>query len=280
MEVYQREAPLLATNAAQTCLAKAPHIARSSISHLIVVSCTGFYAPGVDVDLVRALGLRPSVFRQIIGFMGCYGAFNGMRAARDICLADPEAVVLLVCVELCSIHFQTEGAPDTIVANCLFSDGASAALIASEGSVAHGRFEIVDSISALHEDSLDQMTWSIGDSGFRMTLAGTVPDVLRTAIGSFVDELVGRNGTDRRSLAYWAIHPGGRRIVEAIQESLGLDDGSVERSLAVLAENGNMSSSTILFVIDRLHPERDSLGMAMAFGPGLTLEGMLLKAIA
>jgi alpha-pyrone synthase len=282
MEVYRREAPSLALRAAETCFERAAHVPRSAVTHVIFVSCTGFFAPGPDIELVRALGLRRDVSRQIIGFMGCYGAFNALRAARDACLADPEAVVLVVCVELCSIHFQRELTVDNIVANCLFSDGAGAALVASERGDARGRVALLDSYTAIEDDSLDQMTWTITDAGFRMTLASVVPDTLRSSVGPFVDTLLGRNGLGRRDVEFWAIHPGGRRIVEAIRDELALAPSDVATSLDVLAEHGNMSSATILFVLGRAldrAPRSGAIGVAMAFGPGLTLESLLLRAL-
>lgn len=282
MELYRREAPVLALAAAEDCLARASHLPRSSVTDLIVVTCTGFFAPGPDIALVRALGLRTDVRRQLVGFMGCYGAFNGLRAARDACASDPEAVALVVCVELCSIHFQADPSTDNILANCLFSDGAAAVLVTSEGSNPRGRLELVDSHTNLHDDSLDQMTWTIGDAGFRMTLAGTVPATLQSAIGPFAATLLGRNGLARGDIAFWAIHPGGRRIVEVIRDELALSDSAVAPALEVLAEHGNMSSATILFVLERClarRPARGSLGVAMAFGPGLTLESFLFRAL-
>jgi predicted naringenin-chalcone synthase len=279
MELYKSEAPPLARAAAERCLSRAPHVDRRAITHLIVVTCTGFFAPGLDIVLARELGLRPDVQRQIIGFMGCYGAFNGLRAARAVCRSEPDAVALVVCVELCTIHFQQELTMDNFVANCLFSDGAAAALVTS-GERGPGVLELVDSYTLVEDDSLDQMTWTVTDTGFRMTLTAEVPETLRARAGPFVETLLARNGCTLRDVGFWAVHPGGRRIVEAVQERLDLPDDAVAPSYGVLADHGNMSSPTILFVLDRClerRPPPGAIGVAMAFGPGLTLESFLVR---
>jgi predicted naringenin-chalcone synthase len=284
MEVYRREAPALARSAAEACLAKSPHLPRESVTHLIVVTCTGFFAPGVDAALVADLGLRRDVQRTIVGFMGCYAAFNALRAASSICTADPEAVALVVCVELCSIHFQRDFSMNNVVANCLFSDGAAAALVTSESNASpkRGRLELVDSYTRIEDDSECQMTWTVTDTGFRMALAPEVPDTLERGVEGFVETLLGKNGVSRDDIAFWAVHPGGRRIVEVVRERLGLGASAVAPSFEVLGEHGNMSSSTILFVLERClerRPAPGALGVALAFGPGLTLESMLLRAV-
>jgi predicted naringenin-chalcone synthase len=285
MAVYRREAPPLALSAARRCLDHAG-IDPAAVSHLIVVSCTGFFAPGLDIQLCRGLGLRPDMQRQLIGFMGCYAAFNGLRAARAICGADPGALVLLVCVELCSLHFQRELTLDTIVANCLFSDGAAAALIggpgAPAGSCAAPPLELLDSASRLCDDSLDHMTWEVHDTGFQMRLSAAVPAALGHEIGPFVDGLLARNGLRRQDISVWPVHPGGRRVLSAVSDCLGLPPGATAASEEVLAAHGNMSSPTVLFVLERAlrgarGPGPGSLGLAMAFGPGLTLESLLFR---
>jgi predicted naringenin-chalcone synthase len=283
MEVYRREAPPLAREAAEACLARAPHVPRSAVSHLIVVTCTGFFAPGLDAALVKELGLRPDTKRTVVGFMGCYAAFNALRAADAVCGSDPEAAVLVVCVELCSIHFQREFTMNNVVANCLFSDGAAAALLTSEPEGSRrGAVEVVDTHTQIEEDTEAQMTWTVTDTGFQMALAPDVPDTLRRGVEPFVEALLGRNGVRRPEVAFWAVHPGGRRIVEVVRERLGLSEAAVAHSFGVLAEHGNMSSPTILFVLarclERPRPPGE-LGVALAFGPGLTLESMLVRTV-
>lgn len=282
MELYRREAPLLARDAALACFAQAPHVPRESITHLVVVTCTGFFAPGVDTELVESLGLRRDVKRTLVGFMGCFAAFNALRAADAFCRADPEAVVLVVCVELCSIHFQRTFSMNNVVANCLFSDGSAAALLTSEPvSSSRGRLELVGSNSTIVPESEAHMTWAITDTGFQMSLSPTVPDALEQAIEPFVATLLGQHGLRQDEIGFWAVHPGGRRIVEVVRERLGLGEAAVAPSFEVLGECGNMSSPTILFVLERClarRPAAGSHGVALAFGPGLTLESMLVRA--
>lgn len=280
MQVYQREALPLARSAAERCLEQAKAVAREAITHLVVVSCTGFFAPGLDVLLVRALGLRGDVQRQIIGFMGCYAAFNALRAADSICQAQPDAVVLVVCVELCSLHYQREMNMDNIVANTLFADGAAAVLLSGRAG-AQGCLSLIDSESQLAaDDSQQQMTWTVTDTGFQMALSSEIPESLRRCVGSFVDTLLQRNQITRAAVDFWAIHPGGRRIVDGLRAELALSSEDTAASCEVLAEHGNMSSATVLFVLERClrqGPPRGALGVAMAFGPGLTLESMLFR---
>lgn len=283
MQIYEREAPLLAAEACERAFALAPHVPASAVTHLVVVTCTGFFAPGLDALLVKRLGLRSDVARTQIGFMGCYAAFPALRQADAFCRADPEAVVLVVCVELCSLHFQRELTMENVVANCLFSDGSAAALLSSEpeGST-RGVAAIVDSYTTIEDDSEEQMTWTVTDNGFRMTLSSEVPDTLDRSIAPFVATLLGRNGLTERDVGFWAVHPGGRRIVEAVRERLELTERAVSPSFEVLAENGNMSSPTVLFVLDRCLQRRRAAGtpgVAMAFGPGLTLESMLFETV-
>jgi predicted naringenin-chalcone synthase len=282
MEVYQREAPRLAEDATTRCLAMVSPAIAASVSHLLVVSCTGFRAPGLDAHLVHALGLRHDVERVMIGFMGCYAAFTALRTARTICRADPDATVLIVCVELCSLHFQREPTMTNIVANSLFGDGAAAALVRNaNGDGGGGGFELVDALSRLDRDSGDQMTWTITDTGFLMRLGTEVPATLGDRIEAFVESLLARNGLRREDVGFWAVHPGGRRILEAVQSRLGLGDADMAPSFAVLEDCGNMSSPTILFVLDRIlasRPVPGTYGVALAFGPGLTLESALLRA--
>lgn len=282
MAVYRREAPPLAMDAVLACLSEAPAFAAADVTHLIVVTCTGFFAPGLDTFLVKELGLRRDVERSVIGFMGCYAAFPALRAASAICAARPDAVVLVVCIELCSIHFQNDLSMDNVVANCLFGDGAAAVLVTADSAGdGAGGFRMVDSWTRIEDDSEDQMTWTVTDTGFQMTLSADVPATLERGIEPFVTDLLRRNGMGIADVAFWAVHPGGRRIVDVVREQLALPDGAADESYDVLRQNGNMSSPTILFVLDacrRRGLRTGDRGVALAFGPGLTLESMLLEA--
>jgi len=264
------------------------------ITHVIAVSCTGFFAPGFDVALVKRLGLPPSTQRTFIGFMGCYAAFNALRTAHAFCQSTPDARVLIVCAELCTLHFQIEDSLESVVVNSLFSDGAAGVVVSAREEVdASGRLAYVDNACQLDDDSLEDMTWDIGDTGFQMGLSSRVPGVIAEHLPSYVGDLLGRHDLSRKDVDFWAIHPGGRAIVEKAQEVLGLDENDVADSLAVLRQHGNMSSPTILFVLKRIMDRRtgraggdgavaanagsNDVGLAMAFGPGLTIEGAMLK---
>lgn len=285
MALYREHAPRLAASAAVECLTRANLRDRSRITHVIVVSCTGFFAPGLDMVLTSMLGLRDDVQRLVIGFMGCHGGLAGLRAAQGICRADPEALVLVVCVELCTLHFQRETSMANIVANSLFSDGASAALV-GPSDVVDGRLalDVLGATCALAPDTHGQMRWTIGDTGFQMMVGPEVPATLGDKVGGFLDALLDRAGLSRDALAYWAVHPGGRRILEAVDQALGIGQRQMEPSFSILSEYGNMSSASILFVIDRVlrsaPPRSGETGVALAFGPGLSMEGIALRARA
>ncbi len=283
-----REAVLPMTEQVARDAMAAAGLEPKDITHLVAVSCTGFFAPGIDISLVKRLGLPATTRRAMIGFMGCYAAFNGLRVADGFCNAHPGARVLLVCAELCTIHFQVTDSMEDAVINSLFSDGAAAAVLSSRGrEEATGRLAYADNHALLHEDSEDYMTWDIGDTGFLMGLSARVPAVIGQSVAPFVDELLTRNSLGRDDVDFWAIHPGGRAIVERAQQELGLRDDQVADSLEVLRLNGNMSSPTILFVLERLLAARSNAetgthpntAVAMAFGPGLTLEGCLFREV-
>jgi predicted naringenin-chalcone synthase len=269
MQVYQQEAPGLALKAARTLAARGVDLA--SVTHLVITSCTGFYAPGLDVDLIRLLNLPRGVRRTIIGFMGCYAAITGLRTASEIVGADPEARVLLVNLELCSLHLQQHAPMDRLVASMLFSDGCAASLISAkpEGF----RLDAFKTILSL-EDA-DKMSWLVEDQGFAMTLDVDIPDRIR----SFLErdpELFDAAVHDPKSL--WAIHPGGRAILDAVRSALWLSAEQVAPARKVLANYGNMSSASVMFVFEELQritpPDEYRPGGAMAFGPGLTLEAL------
>lgn len=286
---YREEVLPLVERISRTALAEAG-LAPEAVTHVIAVSCTGFFAPGIDVELVKRLGLPPETQRTMIGFMGCYAAFNAFRVADAFCRSHPDARVLVVCAELCTLHFQVEDSLESAVVNALFSDGAAAAVLAARSEEeGRGRLAYVDHHCLLDEDSMEHMTWDVGDTGFQMGLSPDVPDVLAEHISAFVDTLLRRHGLTPGDVDFWAIHPGGRAIVESAQEVLHLTDEDVHDSLEVLRLHGNMSSPTILFVLDRFLERHDTrraggeggydVGVAVAFGPGLTLEGALWRRV-
>jgi predicted naringenin-chalcone synthase len=277
MERYSVEAKGLAVRAARAALADAGLLASSAppaphVSHLVTVSCSGFHAPGFDVHLIKELGLHPSTSRTHIGFMGCHGALNGLRVARAFAESDPSARVLLCAVEMCSLHYDYRTETPKILANALFADGA-AALVARAGD---GRWKHVASAAALLPESEDQMTWSIGDHGFEMGLSPRVPGTIAAHLRPWLSEWLKGHGLAIGDVRSWAIHPGGPRIVDAVEEALGLPPEATRDSRAVLEECGNMSSPTVLFILDRLR-RRDALRpcVALGFGPGLAAESAL-----
>lgn len=255
------------------------------ITHVITVSCTGFFAPGLDIELVKRLQLPPDTKRTFIGFMGCYAAFNALRVAHSFCEAQPDARVLIVCAELCTLHFQVDDSLESAIVNAIFSDGAAAAVLTARTTEeARGQLAYVDNHVVLDDDSMEDMTWEIGDTGFLMGLSSQVPRVIARHLPAYLETLLGQNGMQPADVDFWAIHPGGRAIVEQAQQVLGLSDEEVHDSLEVLRLHGNMSSPTILFVLKRFltqHREEETRGpgVALAFGPGLTLEGALFKRV-
>jgi predicted naringenin-chalcone synthase len=284
-EVYAAQAPDLFLTAASRALESAGGVEAADVTHVITVSCTGFYAPGPDYAIVRALGLRTSTQRYHLGFMGCYGAVPALRAARDFCRADPSAVVLVVSVELCTIHLHSSNDPDTILASSVFADGAAAAVVSARPVEPGETVLTLDAFeSALTPVGEEAMAWRIGDAGFEMTLSSYVPKIIdehiRGALAPLLEADTELSGRPHAEVERWAIHPGGRSILDKVQRNLGLREDQLEASREVLREYGNMSSATILFVLQRiLHKassDADERVCAMAFGPGLTVETALL----
>ena len=277
MARYAAEAPALGMIAATHALNDAT-ASSSEITHLITVSCTGFYAPGIDVAMIRGLSLRPDVRRLHIGFMGCHAAFNAIEAARSIATAEAGAVVLVVCVELCSLHYAYGWTPDKVVANSLFADGSAAVVIRSLKHDDREVWKIHGTASRLLPDSLDAMTWRIGDNGFEMTLSPEVPAMVGQSVRGWCGEWLGSHGKSLQDVRHWAVHPGGPKVLTAVETALQLPPDSLEASRQILADHGNMSSTTILFILQQMtstYPK--GFCAALGFGPGLMMEGMLLE---
>ncbi len=274
MSIYREAAVPLATQACLRALDQAG-IGAGDITHLIVTTCTGFFAPGPDIQLIQRLGLNPSVQRSQIGFLGCYAGITGLRTAHQLIAGDPKARVLLVSVELCSLHYQRAVDVQTLVANILFGDGAAAVVLSAE----HEGPQIVASETYLAPATEGEMGWHIGDHGFVMTLGEDVPQHLEGGVRPFVQQLAERAEFEIQDVQGWAIHPGSRHIVEAVGKGLGLNAQDLEISLGVLDKIGNVSSATVLFVVEALiHSGWKGPGMALAFGPGLTMEGIALRS--
>lgn len=279
--LYARESRPLAVELARDLLAQADSFQPEEITHVVFASCTGFTNPGCDYHIVRELGLRSSVERYTLGFMGCYAAFPALRMADQFCQANPDAVVLVMCLELCSLHLQLNSAPDSLLANSLFADGAAAAIVAARPP-AEDRpfFQIEGFASALLPSGEEAMAWDIGDHGFDIVLSSYVPEIIGRNVQQLLGEMVGRWQRQPEDITRWAVHPGGRSILDKIAHSLELPADALAHSRAVLRDYGNMSSATVLFVLQRMlqDPFPDpALTCAMAFGPGLTVETALLE---
>jgi predicted naringenin-chalcone synthase len=279
MAKYASEAGPLAIAAARLAIADSG-LEAERITHLVTCSCTGFVNPGVDLGLIRALSLPMHVSRTHVGFMGCHGAFNAMAVADAFTTADPRAVVLVVCVELCSLHFQYGTRSDHVVANSIFADGAGAVVGGGADAARQPRaWRLIDRGSSILPQSEDQMSWVIGDHGFEMRLSPRVPDEIGTHLPRLVDAILQRHGLSRSDVRSWAVHPGGPRVLAAVAEALTLPEEALVHSRVVLAEHGNMSSATILFILERLIRAGDQGPcLAIAFGPGLTAELALFAA--
>lgn len=280
MRVYEKLVLPLAADACRAALSEA-RIDPAQITQIVTVSCTGFAAPGLDVRLIQTLGLAPTVGRTAVGFMGCHGAINGLRVAGALAAADRQANVLLVCAELCTLHFQYGHDPSLAVANALFGDGAGAIVL--QGDKAASNIPADDSLkllgcgSVVLPDTAEHMSWRIGDTGFAMTLSPEVPAQIERHARPFAAGWLAQYGLTIDTVGGWVIHPGGPKVITAVERGLGLPDRAGDVSRAILAEHGNMSSSTVLFIAERMR----AIGtpppwVMLAFGPGLVVEAALL----
>ncbi|CCH02640.1 chalcone synthase [Fibrella aestuarina BUZ 2] len=291
MKIYREEAVPLAIRAIEDCLATyltpdGHGFDRQRITHIVTVSCTGLYAPGPDIEIIEALGLPGTTQRLAINFMGCYGAFNGIKAADAIVRSQPDAVVLVVCVELCTLHFQKKTDLDNLLSNALFADGAAAVLIESKPR-ADRSMRLRSFFCDLLPSGKADMAWHITDYGFEMTLTSEVPSVIQQGIGQMLSRLLETSGLTIGDIGSYAMHPGGRRILEVIEGQLGLDNADNRYAYEVLRKFGNMSSATVLFVLKAIWADMEQAAptdkqtfniLSCAFGPGLTLESMILEA--
>jgi predicted naringenin-chalcone synthase len=288
-EIFALEATKLFVEAGKAAVAACPGLDLLDITHVITVSCTGFFNPGPDYKVVRALGLSPAVQRYHLGFMGCYAAFPALRAARQFCLADPDAVVLVICVELCSLHVRTSNDPDTIMGSAIFADGAAAAIVTARPPGQHETALRLDHFeTVLTPVGEEAMAWNIGDEGFEMVLGSYVPHIIEEHITGALEPLLAREpelaGLPYHDIPHWAIHPGGRSILDKVESRLELTEEQLLPARETLRNYGNMSSATVLFVLkfilDQDPSAREERICSMAFGPGLTVETGLFTRIA
>lgn len=293
MALYEQQAGPLASSACKAALDEAA-VSAQQITHLVTVSCTGFFAPGFDLQLFKTLSLNPYVKRTHIGFMGCHGALNAMRVANAFCAEDPNNVILVCATELCSMHFQYGWSKELMVSNALFADGSAALILTGEQSqqnqqtsrsAAGSKQKLIcehltyaDAASYVVPETHETMSWRIGNSGFVMSLASNVPEIIETNLPPFLASWLDRNDLSIDDINGWAVHPGGPRILDAVSESIGLKPGALSASRQILAECGNMSSPTVLFILKRLLSETTKPPfVVLGFGPGLTIEAALIR---
>ncbi|MBW4095299.1 MAG: type III polyketide synthase [Acidobacteria bacterium] len=289
-DIFAVESTKLFIESAQKAVAACDGLTPEDITHVITVSCTGFFNPGPDYKVVRALGLSPAVQRYHLGFMGCYAAFPAMRAAKAFCEADPQAVVLVVSCELCSLHVRTSNNPDTIMGSSLFADGAAAAVItARDFPQSNAVLELDFFETVLTPVGEESMAWNIGDEGFEMVLGTYVPHIIDEHIVGALSPLLAHEPElfqqPYAAIEHWAIHPGGRSILDKVEAKLQLREEQLVPARATLRDFGNMSSATVMFVLkhilDAPSAQKRERVAAMAFGPGLTVEtGLFTKVSA
>ena len=277
MDWFKTYALPLSLQAANKCINGI--LDKNEITHLITVSCTGMSAPGLELQLMEAMGLKNDTARTAINFMGCYAAVHGLKMANDIVNANPGAKVLVVCTELCTLHFQKQFTEDAITAPLLFADGSAAVLVCSDEHPFTG-IRLDSFYSEILKDAKDSMSWNLSSTGFVMTLASDVPEIFRTDIGPLKERAIDKAGLKDGDIDYWCIHPGGKRILEAIGKGLSLKEEDLAPSYKILREYGNMSSATILFVLkdmwEQLMNNEGAHIFTAAFGPGLTMESVIM----
>ena len=273
MTIFETFAPVLARRTLDRLSLSAEE--RSAITHVVVTTCTGLYAPGLDFDIVDHLGLNPHVERTVIGFMGCYAAINGLKMARHIVRSEADARVLMVNLELCTLHLQETTDLEQVLSFLVFADGCAASLVSAEP-----QGFALDSFRAVTiPQTRDLITWKVRGLGFDMLLSGQVPGSIAQGLECCVGEVLGQIRTNDVSL--WGVHPGGKSVLDAVERGLALDAAALTTSREVLREYGNMSSATVMFVLAKLlgSAQAGEQGCAMSFGPGLTAETMLFHAV-
>ncbi len=271
MKIYNREAMPLSVNAIKKCIEGI--IETKKITHLITVSCTGMSAPGLDLQIAEAMQLPVNIFRTSVNFMGCYAAVHALKMAKLICGGEAAANVIIVSTELCTLHFQKEYTPDNATSSLLFADG-SAAVLVSNTIQSPKAISLKGFYSQFAFKGKNDMAWELSSKGFLMTLTSYVPQLIEEDIAAYVQNALQHHQIDIKDITHWCIHPGGKKILQVIQQQLGLENDDLCFSKKILQQYGNMSSSTILFVLkemmQNLQPSSNIFGVA--FGPGLTME--------
>ena len=278
MQVFNEFAPALSVKAIEDCLDG--HLDVQDVTHLITVTCTGLSAPGLDLQIMDLLNLtNRNIFRTSINFMGCYAAIHALKLADALCSGDPSAKVLIVCTELCTLHFQQGATLDNITSSLIFGDGSAAILIA--GNHHAGGFPIRGFFGEVMTKGKQDMSWTVSSTGFTMTLSSYIPALIEEDFDKLVSSALLKQGINFDEITRWSIHPGGRKILEVIEKSLHLEKENLDASYRVLHDYGNMSSPTILFVLKEilktLSPEKKENIFGAAFGPGLTMETFIVS---
>ena len=280
MKWFNKTAPALSINAIEKCIEN--KLSKEQITHLITVSCTGMSAPGLDLQIMEAMDLPVNIFRTSINFMGCYAAIHGLKLADALCESDKNARVLIVCTELCTLHFQRENTIDNIASSLLFGDGAAAVLVTHNDYKEPG-LRLNNFYSEVAFKGKKDMSWEISSSGFLMTLSGYVPELIEQDFNMLLNNALANAKIDKENISHWCLHPGGKRILTSIEKSINITAEDLKHSYNVLKDYGNMSSPTILFVLKEIMDSlkegkvRNTNIFGAAFGPGLTLETFILS---
>lgn len=278
MDWFNRYAAPLSVDAIRECIKGT--INSNEITHLITVSCTGMSAPGLDLMVMEMMGLHKNIFRTSVNFMGCYAAIHGLKVADMICKTDRNAKVVVVCTELCTLHFQKDTSADSVASTLLFGDGSAAALVTHDDSSEQGLY-LKDFYCEIVAKGKKDMAWELSSTGFLMTLSGYIPDLIKEDFEPLVQRALQHAGLKQKDISNWCIHPGGRRIVDTIQKSLQLPEEKLQACYNVLRDYGNMSSATILFVLKELmQNSSNETFFGAAFGPGLTMETFVASTYA
>ena len=276
MHCYEQHAAPLSLEAIRDCLDG--KLAPREITHLITVSCTGMSAPGLDLEIVALLGLPKTIFRTSVNFMGCYAAIHALKLADALCASDGDAKILIVCTELCTLHFQRDPTMNNILSSLLFSDGSAAALVTQDDYPLRG-LHIDGFYSEIIAKGEKDMSWELSSTGFQMGLSSYIPDLIEEDFAGLVTNALEKHHIPREVVSHWCIHPGGKKILDSIYKSLHFTNGHLDTSYQVLKEYGNMSSATILFVLQQMMSTFDygkpNVVFGAAFGPGLTMESFI-----
>ncbi|HEU5051484.1 MAG TPA: type III polyketide synthase [Hanamia sp.] len=280
MDWYNKTAPALSVKAIENCIG--PKIKKKEITHLITVSCTGMSAPGLDLQVMEQMNLEKNIFRTSVNFMGCYAAIHALKLADAFCKNDKSAKVIIVCTELCTLHFQKENTADNIASSLLFGDGSAALLVTNDSFEEEG-LSIKKFYSEVGFNGKKHMSWQLSSSGFLMRLSGYVPDLIEQDFNNILQNSLENAGLKQEEISHWCIHPGGKRILSAIEKSTSITNEDLKFSYRVLNEYGNMSSPTILFVLKEMmsnlesNKQKNVNVFGAAFGPGLTMETFILS---